>query len=163
VAASARIHQTGLVTRPLHLDDQSKEIIALLQQDGRMSYATIAKQVGLSEAAVRQRAQRLMEQGVMQIVAVTDPLQLGFAWEVMIGVRVTGNVKAVADALGEIDAIDFIVLTGGKFDIILEVVAESDQKLITLTDKIRGIPGVVGCETLVYLSTRKQAYSWGVR
>ena len=99
----------------------------------------------------------------MQIVAVTDPLQLGFAWEVMIGVRVTGNVKAVADALGEIDAIDFIVLTGGKFDIILEVVAESDQKLITLTDKIRGIPGVVGCETLVYLSTRKQAYSWGVR
>jgi Lrp/AsnC family transcriptional regulator, regulator for asnA, asnC and gidA len=163
VAASARIHQTGFVTRPLHLDDQSKEIIALLQQDGRMSYATIAKQVGLSEAAVRHRAQRLMEQGVMQIVAVTDPLQLGFAWEVMIGVRVTGNVKAVADELGEIDAIDFIVLTGGKFDIILEVVAESDQKLITLTDKIRGIPGVVGCETLVYLSTRKQAYSWGVR
>ncbi len=163
MAASARIHQTGFVTRPLHLDDQSKEIIALLQQDGRMSYATIAKQVGLSEAAVRQRAQRLMEQGVMQIVAVTDPLQLGFAWEVMIGVRVTGNVKAVADELGEIDAIDFIVLTGGKFDIILEVVAESDQKLITLTDKIRGIPGVVGCETLVYLSTRKQAYSWGVR
>ncbi len=151
------------MTRPLHLDDQSKEIIALLQKDGRMSYATIAKQVGLSEAAVRQRAQRLMEQGVMQIVAVTDPLQLGFAWEVMIGVRVTGNVKAVADELGEIDAIDFIVLTGGKFDIILEVVAESDQKLITLTDKIRGIPGVVGCETLVYLSTRKQAYSWGVR
>jgi Lrp/AsnC family transcriptional regulator, regulator for asnA, asnC and gidA len=151
------------VTKPLHLDDQSKEIIALLQQDGRMSYAAIATQVGLSEAAVRQRAQRLMEQGVMQIVAVTDPLQLGFAWEVMIGVRVTGNVKAVADALGEIDAIDFIVLTGGKFDIILEVVAESDQKLITLTDKIRGIPGVVGCETLVYLSTRKQAYSWGVR
>jgi Lrp/AsnC family transcriptional regulator, regulator for asnA, asnC and gidA len=163
VAASARIHQTGFVTRPLHLDDQSKEIIALLQQDGRMSYATIAKQVGLSEAAVRQRAQRLMEQGVMQIVAVTDPLQLGFAWEVMIGVRVSGNVKAVADELGEIDAIDFIVLTGGKFDIVLEVVAESDQKLITLTDKIRGIPGVVGCETLVYLSTRKQAYSWGVR
>jgi Lrp/AsnC family transcriptional regulator, regulator for asnA, asnC and gidA len=163
VAASARIHQTGFVTRPLHLDDQSKEIIALLQQDGRMSYATIAKQVGLSEAAVRHRAQRLMEQGVMQIVAVTDPLQLGFAWEVMIGVRVTGNVKAVADELGEIDAIDFIVLTGGKFDIVLEVVAESDQKLITLTDKIRGIPGVVGCETLVYLSTRKQAYSWGVR
>ena len=163
MAASASIHQTGFVTKPLHLDDQSKEIIALLQQDGRMSYATIAKQVGLSEAAVRQRAQRLMEQGVMQIVAVTDPLQLGFAWEVMIGVRVSGNVKAVADELGEIEAIDFIVLTGGRFDILLEVVAESDQQLITLTDKIRGIPGVVGCETLVYLSTRKQDYSWGVR
>jgi Lrp/AsnC family transcriptional regulator, regulator for asnA, asnC and gidA len=119
--------------------------------------------VGLSEAAVRQRAQRLMEQGVMQIVAVTDPLQLGFAWEAMVGVRVTGNVNAVADVLGEIEAIDFVVLTGGKFDIILEVVAESNELLIRLTDTIRGIPGVVRCETLVYLSTRKQAYSWGVR
>ena len=131
--------------------------------DGRMSYATIAKQVGLSEAAVRQRAQRLIEQGVMQIVAVTDPLQLGFAWEAMVGVRVSGNIEAIADALGKIEAIDFIVLTGGKFDIILEVVAESDDQLIDLTNTIRSIPGVVGSETLVYLSTRKQAYSWGVR
>ncbi|MFL6133636.1 MAG: Lrp/AsnC family transcriptional regulator [Nocardioidaceae bacterium] len=151
------------MTKPVHLDDKSKEIIALLQQDGRMSYSTIAKKVGLSEAAVRQRAQRLMEQGVMQVVAVTDPLRLGFAWEAMIGVRVSGNIKAIADALGEIEAIDFIVLTGGKFDIILEVVAESDEQLIDLTDTIRGIPGVVGSETLVYLSTRKQTYSWGVR
>ena len=127
-----------------------------------MSYATIAREVGLSEAAVRQRAQRLMAQGVMQILAVTDPLQLGFAWEAMIGVRVSGNIEAIADTLGKIEAIDFIVLTGGKFDIILEVVAESDAQLIELTNTIRGIPGVVGSETLVYLSTRKQDYSWGV-
>jgi Lrp/AsnC family transcriptional regulator for asnA, asnC and gidA len=151
------------VTKPVPLDDQSKQIVALLQQDGRMPYATIAKQVGLSEAAVRQRAQRLLEQGVMQIVAVTDPLQLGFAWEAMIGVRVSGSTKAVADALGEIDSIDFIALTGGKFDIVLEVVAESNEQLIALTDQIRSVPGVAGSETLVYLSTRKQAYAWGVR
>jgi len=151
------------VTTPLPLDDTSKGIIALLQQDGRMSYAAIAKEVGLSEAAVRQRAQRLIEQGVMQIVAVTDPLELGFAWEAMVGVRVSGNIKAIADALGQIEAIDFIVLTSGKFDIILEVVAESDDQLIALTNTIRGIPGVVESETMVYLSTHKQAYSWGVR
>ena len=151
------------MTKPVQLDDTSKEIIALLQKDGRMSYATIAKQVGMSEAAVRQRTKRLMEEGVMQIVAVTDPLQLGFAWEAMIGVRVSGNVEPIADALSEIKAIDFIVLTGGKFDIILEVVAESDDQLIDLTNTIRSIPGVVGSETLVYLSTRKQAYAWGVR
>ncbi len=163
LAGSAGIDQTDLVTKPVRLDDKSKEIVALLQKDGRMSYATIARQVGLSEAAVRQRAQRLMDQGVMQIVAVTDPLQLGFAWEAMIGVRVSGNIEAVADALGKIDAIDFIVLTGGRFDIILEVVAESDAQLIDLTNAIRRIPGVVGSETLVYLSTRKQDYSWGVR
>jgi Lrp/AsnC family transcriptional regulator for asnA, asnC and gidA len=151
------------VTRPVNLDDTSKGIIALLQKDGRMSYAAIAKEVGMSEAAVRQRAQRLIEQGVMQIVAVTDPLELGFAWEAMIGVRVSGNIKAIAGMLDKIDAIDFIVLTSGKFDIILEVVAESDDQLIELTNTIRSIPGVVGSETLVYLGTRKQAYSWGVR
>jgi Lrp/AsnC family transcriptional regulator for asnA, asnC and gidA len=128
-----------------------------------MSYTAIATEVGLSEAAVRQRAQRLMEQGVMQIVAVTDPLQLGFVWEAMVGVRVSGNIEAIADTLGKIEAIDFIVLTSGRFDIILEVVAESDDQFIDLTDTIRSIPGVVGSETLVYLSTRKQAYSWGVR
>ena len=151
------------MTKPVHLDDKSKKILALLQKDGRMSYTAIATEVGLSEAAVRQRAQRLMEQGVMQIVAVTDPLQLGFAWEAMVGVRVSGNIEAIADTLGKIEAIDFIVLTGGRFDIILEVVAESDDQFIDLTDTIRSIPGVVGSETLVYLSTRKQAYSWGVR
>ena len=151
------------MTRPVNLDDTSKGIIALLQKDGRMSYAAIAKEVGMSEAAVRQRAQRLIEQGVMQIVAVTDPLELGFAWEAMIGVRVSGNIKAIAGMLDKIDAIDFIVLTSGKFDIILEVVAESDDQLIELTNTIRSIPGVVGSETLVYLGTRKQAYSWGVR
>jgi Lrp/AsnC family transcriptional regulator for asnA, asnC and gidA len=151
------------VTRSGNLDDTSKEIIALLQKDGRMSYAAIAQEVGMSEAAVRQRAQRLIEQGVMQIVAVTDPLEMGFAWEAMIGVHVSGNIKAIAGVLDKIEAIDFIVLTSGKFDIILEVVAESDEQLIELTNTIRGIPGVVGSETLVYLSTRKQAYSWGVR
>ena len=163
LAGGARIDQTDPVTKPVHLDDKSKKIIALLQKDGRMSYTAIANEVGLSEAAVRQRAQRLMERGVMQIVAVTDPMQLGFAWEAMVGVRVSGNIEAIADTLGEIEAIDFIVLTGGKFDIILEVVAESDDQFIDLIDTIRGIPGVVGSETLVYLSTRKQAYSWGVR
>ena len=151
------------MSKPVHLDDKSKKIIALLQKDGRMSYARIAQEVGLSEAAVRQRAQRLMDHGVMQIVAVTDPLQLGFAWVAMIGVRVSGNIDAIADALGEIEAIDFIVLTGGKFEIIVEVVADSNDQLIDLTNTIRDIPGVIGSETLVYLSTRKQAYSWGVR
>lgn len=151
------------MTKPVPLDDTSKEIVALLQKDGRMSYAAIAKEVGSSEATVRHRAQRLLEQGVMQIVAVTDPLQLGFAWEAMIGVRVSGDIHEIADALSEIDAIDFIVLAGGKFDIIVEVVAESSDQLIDLTSTIREVPGVVGSETLVYLSTRKQAYSWGVR
>ena len=146
------------------LDEISKAIIAELQQDGRRSYASIGKAVGLSEAAVRQRVQRLIEGGVMQIVAVTDPLQLGFARQAMVGIRVTGALEPVADALSEISEVDYVVLTAGSYDLLAEVVCESDEHLLEIiSHQIRGIPGVAGTETLVYLKLRKQTYSWGVR
>jgi Lrp/AsnC family transcriptional regulator for asnA, asnC and gidA len=151
--------------KPRHdLDETSKAIIAQLQQDGRRSYASIGKAVGLSEAAVRQRVQRLIEGGVMQIVAVTDPLQLGFARQAMVGVRVNGALEPVADALSEIDEVSYVVLTAGSYDLLAEVVCESDEHLLEIISRqIRGIPGVAGTETLVYLKLRKQTYSWGVR
>jgi Lrp/AsnC family transcriptional regulator, regulator for asnA, asnC and gidA len=146
------------------LDDISKAIIAQLQQDGRRSYASIGKAVGLSEAAVRQRVQRLIEGGVMQIVAVTDPLQLGFARQAMVGIRVAGALEPVADALSDIREVDYVVLTAGSYDLLAEVVCESDEHLLRIiSHEIRGIPGVAGTETLVYLMLRKQTYSWGVR
>lgn len=146
------------------LDDISKAIIAQLQQDGRRSYASIGKAVGLSEAAVRQRVQRLTESGVMQIVAVTDPLQLGFARQAMVGIRVAGALEPVADALSAISAVSYVVLTAGSFDLLAEVVCESDEHLLDIiSNEIRGIPGVSETETLVYLKLRKQTYSWGVR
>ncbi|HET9423591.1 MAG TPA: Lrp/AsnC family transcriptional regulator [Nocardioides sp.] len=151
--------------RPVvQLDDVSKAIIAELQQDGRRSYAAIGKVVGLSEAAVRQRVQRLIEGGVMQIVAVTDPLELGFGRQAMVGIRVAGSVAPVADAIAELDEVDYVVVTAGSFDVLAEVVAESDESLLEiLSDRIRTIPGVVTTETFVYLRLRKQTYSWGVR
>jgi Lrp/AsnC family transcriptional regulator for asnA, asnC and gidA len=146
------------------LDETSKAIIAQLQQDGRRSYASIGKAVGLSEAAVRQRVQRLIESGVMQIVAVTDPLQLGFARQAMVGIRVTGALEPVADALSAIREVAYVVLTAGSYDLLAEVVCESDEHLLDIiSNEIRGIPGVAGTETLVYLKLRKQTYSWGVR
>ena len=101
------------------LDDVSKAIIEQLQQDGRRAYATIGKVVGLSEAAVRQRVQRLTEAGIMQVVAVTDPMQLGFARQAMIGVRVQGPLQSVADALAALDEVDYVVVTAGTFDLSL--------------------------------------------
>lgn len=146
------------------LDDVSKAIIEQLQQDGRRSYAAIGKVVGLSEAAVRQRVQRLVDTGIMQIVAVTDPLQLGFAREAMIGVRVTGPIEPVADALAELDEVSYVVVTAGSIDILAEVIAESDEDLLEIVSaRIRRIPGVASTETFVYLGLRKQIYSWGVR
>ena len=146
------------------LDDVSLAIIEQLQQDGRRSYAAIGKVVGLSEAAVRQRVQRLQETGVMQIVAaVVDPLQLGFARAAMLGVRVSGPTEPVADALCELDEVIYVVVTAGSIDIVAEVVARSDSDLLTISDKIRRIPGVLSTETFVYLETRKESYNWGVR
>src|SRR4051812_32308021 len=135
------------------LDDVSKAIIEQLQQDGRRSYAAIGKVVGLSEAAVRQRVQRLIESGVMQVVAVTDPLELGFARQAMVGVRVSGPLESVADRLAELDEVDYVVITAGSFDLLVEVVCETDEHLLELiSERIRTIEGVVATETFMYLS-----------
>ncbi|WP_418005050.1 Lrp/AsnC family transcriptional regulator [Mycobacterium sp. PDNC021] len=146
------------------LDELSKEIIEKLQQDGRQSYAAIGKAVELSEAAVRQRVQRMVDAGVMQIVAVTDPVQLGFGRQALIGVRCTGDTTKVADKLAAIASVDYVVLTAGTFDIIIEVVCEDDSHLLDLLNsKIRAVPGVLSTETLVYLKLVKQQYNWGTR
>jgi Lrp/AsnC family transcriptional regulator for asnA, asnC and gidA len=149
---------------PISIDDVSKGIVEQLQQDGRRSYADIGKHVGLSEAAVRQRVQRLTETGVMQIVAVTDPMQLGFYRQAMIGIRVSGDVREIADRLAGLSAVDYVVLTAGTFDLLVEVVCENDDDLIELLNaEIRTLPGVVSTDTFVYLKLRKQFYNWGTR
>lgn len=146
------------------LDDVSKSIIEQLQHDGRKSYAEIGKAVGLSEAAVRQRVQKLTESGVMQIVAVTDPMQLGFYRQAMIGVRCGGDTRSLADQLAMLPSVDYVVLTAGSFDILVEVVCEDDEDLINLLNsKIRTLPGVTSTETFVYLKLHKQFYNWGTR
>jgi Lrp/AsnC family transcriptional regulator, regulator for asnA, asnC and gidA len=145
------------------LDDLSKQIIEQLQQDGRRSYAAIGKAVGLSEAAVRQRVQRLIEVGAMQIVAVTDPMTLGFRRQTMIGIRCGGDLEGVADHLAGMEEIDYVVITAGSFDLLIEVVCEDDDQLLEILSRIRSIPSVTATETFVYLKLRKQTYSWGTR
>ncbi|WP_136056910.1 Lrp/AsnC family transcriptional regulator [Microbacterium sp. K24] len=146
------------------LDAVSRTIIELLQEDGRRSYSDIGRVVGLSEAAVRQRVQRLTESGVMQIVAVTDPLQLGFHRQAMIGIRVSGDTRIVAEAIAKVEAIDYVVITVGAFDVLAEVVCEDDDQLLALiNDVIRPIPGVVSTETFIYAKLQKQLYNWGTR
>src|SRR5712691_12770252 len=144
-------------------DAVSGHIIEQLQQDGRRSYAAIGKAVGLSEAAVRQRVQRLVDAGVMQVVAVTDPLMLGFRRQTMIGVRCVGDIERVADILAGMDEIDYVVITAGSFDLLIEVVCEDDDQLLEIISRVRTIPSVTSTETFVYLKLRKQTYSWGTR
>jgi Lrp/AsnC family transcriptional regulator for asnA, asnC and gidA len=146
------------------LDDVSKAIIEQLQQDGRRAYAAIGKAVGLSEAAVRQRVQRLLDTGVMQIVAVTDPLQVGFNREALIGVTVDGDIMPVADAIAALPEVTYVVLTAGSFDVLCEVVCENDDHLLdVINGRIRSISGVRTTQSFVYLKLRKQTYAWGTR
>lgn len=146
------------------LDKIAKTIIELLQEDGRRSYSDIGRIVGLSEAAVRQRVQKLTEAGVMQIVAVTDPLQLGFRRQALIGIRVSGDVRAVAEAVAEIERVDYVVITIGSFDVFAEVICENDGDLLTLiNDVIRPIDGVLSTEAFTYAKLQKQLYNWGTR
>jgi Lrp/AsnC family transcriptional regulator, regulator for asnA, asnC and gidA len=149
--------------RAPNLDDIAKRIIELLQGDGRLSYSAIAKDVGLSEAAVRHRVQKLIEGGVIQIVAVTDAMQMGFARQAMIGIKITGDVQEVAAKLGAMDELDYIVITTGRFDILAELVATSDDELLDIISKrISTIDGVVTTETFVYMRLVQQTYAWGV-
>ena len=148
----------------LALDEINKRIIEHLQRDGRMSYATLAKTIGLSEAAVRQRVQRLLDGGLMQIVAVTDPLTLGFARQAMVGVKVTGDLRAVADELATIPEVDYVVICAGGYDLLVELVCTDDEHLLDLlNDKIRTVKGVAATETFMYLKLAKQTYAWGTR
>lgn len=152
------------VARAHPLDDTAKRIIELLQADGRLSYSAIAKEVGLSEAAVRHRVQKLIDTGAMQVVAVTDPMQMGFARQAMIGIKVSGNVREVAAELSAMEKLDYIVITTGRFDILAELVAESDEELLEiLSQQISTLDRVVTTETFLYLRLEKQTYAWGVR
>jgi Lrp/AsnC family transcriptional regulator for asnA, asnC and gidA len=149
--------------RQIVLDDVSRSIIEQLQEDGRRSYARIASAVGLSEAAVRQRVQRLLDAGVMQIVAVTDPMQVGFPRQALVGVRSTGDVRDIADRLATLPEVDYVVVTAGSFDVLLEVVCEDDDHLLDTVARIRSVEGVELTEMFVYLGLRKQTYAWGTR
>ena len=146
------------------LDDVNKAIVEQLQKDGRRTYGSIAEAVGLSEAAVRQRVQRMRDAGIMQIVAVTDPLQVGFRSQAMVGIRADGDSRKVAERLAAVDDIDYVVLCTGSFDILVELVcADEDSILELLNGVIRQIPGVRDTETFMYLKLSKQTYTWGTR
>jgi Lrp/AsnC family transcriptional regulator, regulator for asnA, asnC and gidA len=142
-----------------------KRIIEHLQQDGRRPFTQIAADLGVSEAAVRARTNRLVERGILQVVGVTDPLKLGFQQQAMIGVRCESNrLLEVADAVSAFPEVDYVVITAGPFDLLIEVVCEDNEALLQfLTEKLRAVGGVRETETFVYLRMVKQTYQWGTR
>jgi len=145
------------------LDRLTKQIIEQLQEDGRRSYAAIARAVGLSEAATRQRVQRLLDERVVQIAAVTDPAAYGVHRVAMLGVSTNGDTRKVAETLGQLPEADYVVICSGRYDLIVELVCADDEHLLEVADSVRTIPGVASTETFVYLKTVKENYQWGTR
>ncbi|MBA2374440.1 MAG: Lrp/AsnC family transcriptional regulator [Chloroflexi bacterium] len=147
------------------VSDLDKRIIEHLQQDGRRPYTQIANELGVSEAAVRARTNRLVEKGILQVVGVTDPLKLGFQQMALIGIRCEpSKLVEVADRIAEMSEVDYVVITAGSYDLLVETVCEDNEALLRfLADKLRQIEGVRDTETFVYLRMVKQTYQWGTR
>jgi Lrp/AsnC family transcriptional regulator for asnA, asnC and gidA len=147
------------------VSDLDKRIIEHLQADGRRPFTQIAADLGVSEAAVRARTNRLIERGILQVVGVTDPLKLGFHQMAMIGIRCESDqLVTVAEQIAEMPEVDYVVITAGTYDLLIETVCEDNEALLRfLTEKLRAIEGVRETETFVYLRMVKQTYQWGTR
>lgn len=147
--------------KPHPLDDTDRAIIEQLQVDGRTPYTRLGAAIGLSEAAARQRVQRMIDAGVMQVVAVTNPLSIGYRRMAMIGVRTEGPTDEVAATLQAMRDIDYLVITAGSYDLMCEVVVSDDTALLDLTNRIRKVNGVTSTETFIYMALVKQTFTWG--
>ena len=159
------LRSMGSSSRRPVLDDLDKAIIKALQLDGRRPYAQIGRELKVPEATVRQRAERLISRGVVQVVGVTDPLAMGFGQPAFIGLHVDpGRIEAVAEAVAALDEITYVVITAGRFDMICEVVCEDNEHLLrVLSEDLAGIEGIRGSETMVELRFVKESYRWGTR
>lgn len=147
------------------IDELDKRIIEHLQEDGRRPFTRIAAELGVSEAAVRARTNRLVERGILQIVGVTDPLRVGFHQMAMIGIRCDApKLMAVAEQVAAFPEVDYVVVTAGTYDILIETVCEDNEALLRfLAERLRAVDGVRETETFVYLRMLKQTYQWGTR
>jgi Lrp/AsnC family transcriptional regulator, regulator for asnA, asnC and gidA len=153
----------GAVSRARHLDTVDKSIIEALQKNGRESFRRIATEVGVSEATVRARYARLCEDNILQVTAVTNPLGLGFDGQAMVGIRTAGPPEPVADEIAKWDEADYVVITAGQFDLLVELVCEDRRQLLQVTNRMRSLDGVVSTESFLYLELWKQLYDWGAR
>jgi Lrp/AsnC family transcriptional regulator, regulator for asnA, asnC and gidA len=151
----------GPVTRPRSLDEVDQRIIEALQENGRASFRGIAGRIGVAEATVRARYGRLVKDGILQVTGVTNPLGLGFDAMAMLGINTAGAPQPVADELTTWDEVSYVVVTAGRYDVLVEVVCTDRRHLLELTSRVRAIPGVVTTETFLYLQLAKQVFAWG--
>ena len=153
----------GLRTPAPPLDEPNRRIIEILHHDGRCSYTAIGRELGISETAVRARVHRLRDAGVLNVVAVTNPLKLGFDVMALVGVQAQADLDRVAQEVSQWRETSYVVLTSGSYDLLVEVVCENNRHLLELVQRMREIDGVKSTETFMYLDMVKMTYAWGTR
>ena len=158
-----RERRRGAVSAAPNLDRIDQRLIEALQKNGREPFRRIAAEVGVSEATIRARYQRLCDDNILQVTGVTNPLGLGFDAQAMVGIRTSGSPEPVAEAIAQWDEADYVVVTAGQFDVLVELICADRRQLLDATNRMRAIDGVVSTETFLYLELRKQLYDWGAR
>lgn len=160
--ASLADERRGAVAPARRIDELDRGLIEALQENGRESFRRIAARLGVSEATIRARYARLTSEGIVQVVAVTNPLGLGFE-QALVGVKTSSPPEEVADEIARWTEADYVVVTTGRYDLVVEVVVADRRELLDLTNRMRRLDGVVSTETFSYLAMWKQLYDWGTR
>jgi Lrp/AsnC family transcriptional regulator for asnA, asnC and gidA len=151
----------GPIARPRRIDAVDKGIIEALQRNGREPFRRIAAALGVSEATVRTRYGRLRDDNILQVTGITNPLGLGFDAQAMVGVRIAGSPDEVAEEIAQWPEAEYVVVTAGQFDLLVELVCVDRRELLDVTNRLRSIEHVVSTESFVYLELWKQLYDWG--
>ncbi len=146
-----------------YLDDIDRQIIKLLQKDGRMPFLAIANELGLAEGTIRRRVARLIEEKTLQIVGVTDPLKVGMHTVAIVGMKVErSQIENITNALKNMSEVRYVALATGNYDLIIEIVVRSNDELLTfLIGKLGDIPGILNTGTSLVLKVAKQNFTWG--
>src|SRR5512147_960129 len=142
------------------LDEIDYQIIEALRKDGRVAFAQIADQLGVSPGMIRQRYGRLVDQGFLKVVAITNPLRMGYRTMAMIGIRVDGSkLLEVAEKISKLDEVIYMIVSSGRFDIFAEVVCRNHEDLLRfITEKLSTIDGVRESESFMHLKIIKEVY-----
>jgi Lrp/AsnC family transcriptional regulator, regulator for asnA, asnC and gidA len=142
------------------LDEIDHQVIEALQKDGRVAFAQIAEQLNVSPGMIRLRYNRLVEQGYLKVVAITNPLRMGFSTMAMIGIRVDGSkLLEVAEKISKLDEVIYMVISSGRFDIFAEVICRDHEDLLRfITEKLSTVDGVRESESFIHLKIVKEVY-----
>ena len=153
----------GAVSRTRSLDRVDRAIIEALQANGRESFRAIATRIGVAEATVRARYARLVDEDILQVTGITNPLELGFDAIALVGVNTTGSPEPVAEAISGWEEASYVVVSAGRYDVLVELVCADRRHLLEVTNRIRAVEGVETTESFLYLQLVKQVYAWGTR